>query len=184
MADAVIAVSNGTKADLERLFRIKPERLHVIYNGIDLDEYRPTEAMDALVRHGIDPERPYLLLLGGSRGRRGLSTSCARSTIWIRVFKSFSVPAPRHAEIAAELKAVISAAQAKRSGIIWIEAMVDKETVHQLYAKAAVFCCPSIYEPFGIIDLEAMACETAVVASAVGGIRRCRRRRNGFPRPG
>jgi glycosyltransferase involved in cell wall biosynthesis len=79
--------------------------------------------------------------------------------------------APDTPEIAAEMQAAVSEAQAKRKGVIWIEEMVDKETVHQLYAGAAVFCCPSIYEPFGIINLEAMACETAVVASAVGGIK-------------
>ena len=79
--------------------------------------------------------------------------------------------APDTPEIAAEMKAAVSAAQAKRADVIWIDAMVNKESVIQLYGQAAVFCCPSIYEPFGIINLEAMACETAVVASAVGGIK-------------
>ena len=172
MADAVIAVSNGTKADLERLFRIKPERLHVIYNGIDLDEYRPTEAMDALLRHGIDPKRPYLLFVGRIARQKGIIHLVRAIQYMDPGFQIvLCAGAPDTPEIAAEMKAAISAAQAKRSGIIWIEAMVDKETVHQLYAKAAVFCCPSIYEPFGIINLEAMACETAVVASAVGGIK-------------
>ena len=172
MADAVIAVSNGTKADLERLFRIKPERLHVIYNGIDLDEYRPTEAMDALVRHGIDPKRPYLLFVGRIARQKGIIHLVRAIQYMDPGFQIvLCAGAPDTPEITAEMKAAISAAQAKRSGIIWIDAMVDKETVHQLYAKAAVFCCPSIYEPFGIINLEAMACETAVVASAVGGIK-------------
>ena len=172
MADAVIAVSNGTKADLERLFEIKPERLHVIYNGIDLEEYRPTEKTDALVRYGIDPARPYLLFVGRITRQKGI-IHLARAIPYMD--PDFQIVlcagAPDTPAIAAEMKAAVSEAQGKRSDIIWIEEMVDKKTVHQLYAGAAVFCCPSIYEPFGIINLEAMACETAVVASAVGGIK-------------
>jgi glycogen synthase len=144
----------------------------VIYNGIDLDEYRPTDATDALVRHGIDPKRPYLLFVGRIARQKGI-IHLARAIQYMD--PGFQIVlcagAPDTPEIAAEMKAAVSAAQAKRSGIIWIETMVDRETVHQLYAQAAVFCCPSIYEPFGIINLEAMACETAVVASAVGGIK-------------
>lgn len=172
MADAVIAVSNGTKADLERLFEIKPERLHVIYNGIDLDEYRPTEKTEALVRYGIDPKRPYLLFVGRITRQKGI-IHLARAIPHLD--PDFQIVlcagAPDTPEIAAEMKAAVHEAQGKRSDLIWIEEMVDKKTVHQLYAGAAVFCCPSIYEPFGIINLEAMACETAVVASAVGGIK-------------
>ena len=172
MADAVIAVSNGTKADLERLFQIKPDRLHVIYNGIDLDEYRPIAATHALVRYGIDPKRPYLLFVGRITRQKGI-IYLARAIQYMD--PGFQIVlcagAPDTPQIAAEMKAAVSDAQAKRSGIIWIEEMVDQKVVHQLYAGAAVFCCPSIYEPFGIINLEAMACETAVVASAVGGIK-------------
>ncbi len=172
LADAVIAVSNGTKADLERLFAIEPSRLHVIYNGIDLEEYRPTDRTDALVRYGIDPARPYLLFVGRITRQKGI-IHLARAIQYMA--PDFQVVlcagAPDTPEIAAEMKAAVAEAQAKRSDVIWIEEMVDKETVHQLYAGAAVFCCPSIYEPFGIINLEAMACETAVVASAVGGIK-------------
>lgn len=172
MADAVIAVSKGTKADVERLFQIKPERLHVIYNGIDLDEYRPTAATDALVRCGIDPKRPYLLFVGRITRQKGI-VYLARAIQYMD--PGFQIVlcagAPDTPGIEAEMKAAVSEAQAKRSDIIWIAEMVDRETVHQLYAGAAVFCCPSIYEPFGIINLEAMACETAVVASAVGGIK-------------
>jgi alpha-maltose-1-phosphate synthase len=172
MADAVIAVSKGTKADVARLFQIKPERLHVIYNGIDLDEYRPTAATDALVRCGIDPKRPYLLFVGRITRQKGI-VYLARAIQYME--PGFQIVlcagAPDTPGIAAEMKVAVSEAQAKRSDIIWIEEMVDRETVHQLYAGAAVFCCPSIYEPFGIINLEAMACETAVVASAVGGIK-------------
>ncbi|MGI8957908.1 MAG: glycogen synthase [Chthoniobacterales bacterium] len=172
MADAVIAVSNGTKADVERLFQVKPERLRVIYNGIDLDEYRPTEETDALVRYGIDPKRPYLLFVGRITRQKGIIHLARAIPYMDRGFQIvLCAGAPDTPEIAAEMKAAVSEAQGKRSDIIWIEEMVDKKTVHQLYAGAAVFCCPSIYEPFGIINLEAMACETAVVASAVGGIK-------------
>lgn len=172
MADAVIAVSQGTKADLERIFQIKPERLHVIYNGIDLEEYRASEETDALLRYGIDPARPFLLFVGRITRQKGI-VHLARAIPFMD--SGFQIVlcagAPDTPEIAAEMKAAVSEAQAKRPDIIWIDEMVDKKTVRQLYAQAAVFCCPSIYEPFGIINLEAMACETAVVASAVGGIK-------------
>jgi alpha-maltose-1-phosphate synthase len=172
MADAVIAVSNGTKADVERIFQIRPERLHVIYNGVDLDEYRPIAATDALVRYGIDPNRPYLLFVGRITRQKGIIYLVRAIQYMDPGFQIvLCAGAPDTPEIAAEMKAAVSEAQAKRSDIIWIEEMVDQKIVHQLYAGAAVFCCPSIYEPFGIINLEAMACETAVVASAVGGIK-------------
>jgi starch synthase len=172
MADAVIAVSNGTKADVERLFAIEPSRLHVIYNGIDLEEYRPTDRTDALVRCGIDPARPYLLFVGRITRQKGIIHLVRAIQFMDPGFQIvLCAGAPDTPEIAAEMQAAVSAAQAKRNGLVWIDEMVDKETVHQLYANAAVFCCPSIYEPFGIINLEAMACETAVVASAVGGIK-------------
>ncbi|HEY1582186.1 MAG TPA: glycogen synthase [Chthoniobacterales bacterium] len=172
MADAVIAVSNGTKADVEHLFQIKPERLHVIYNGIDLDEYRPSEEADALVHYGIDPQRPYLLFVGRITRQKGIIHLVRAIQYMDPNFQIvLCAGAPDTPAIAEEMKKAVSAAQAKRPDVIWIEAMVDKKTVHQLYGQAAVFCCPSIYEPFGIINLEAMACETAVVASAVGGIK-------------
>ncbi len=172
MADAVVAVSNGTKADVERLFNIEPSRLHVIYNGVDLEEYRPTDRTDALVRCGIDPARPYLLFVGRITRQKGIIHLVRAIQFMDPGFQIvLCAGAPDTPEIAAEMQAAVNAAQAKRSGLIWIDEMVDRETVHQLYANAAVFCCPSIYEPFGIINLEAMACETAVVASAVGGIK-------------
>ena len=172
MADAVIAVSNGTKADVERLFAIAPERLHVIYNGIDLDEYRPSDATDALVRYGIDPTQPYLLFVGRITRQKGIIHLVRAIQFMDPNFQIvLCAGAPDTPEIAAEMATAVSEAQATRKGILWIDEMVDKETVHQLYARASAFCCPSIYEPFGIINLEAMACETAVVASAVGGIK-------------
>ena len=172
MADAVIAVSNGTKADIERLFQVDPERLHVIYNGIDLDEYRPNDGTDALVRHGIDPAQPYLLFVGRITRQKGIIHLVRAIQLLDPGFQIvLCAGAPDTPEIEAEMQAAVYEAQTKRKGIVWINEMVDKRTVSQLYAQAAVFCCPSIYEPFGIINLEAMACETAVVASAVGGIK-------------
>ncbi len=173
MADAVIAVSKETKIDIERLFTIKPERLHVIYNGIDLEEYRPpAENSDLLFRHGIEPAHPFLLFVGRITRQKGI-VHLVRAIE--RMDPGFQIVlcagAPDTPAIAAEMKAAVEQAQAKRGGIVWIEEMLPKPQVIELYARAAVFCCPSIYEPFGIINLEAMACETAVVASAVGGIK-------------
>ncbi len=172
MADAVIAVSHETKADIERLFQVKPEHLHVIYNGIDLEEYHRVESTEALRRHGIDPARPFLLFVGRITRQKGIIHLVRAIPFMDSGFQIvLCAGAPDTPEIAAEMKAAVKAAKAKRSDVIWIDEMVDKKTVYELYSHAAVFCCPSIYEPFGIINLEAMACETAVVASAVGGIK-------------
>jgi glycogen synthase len=172
MADAVIAVSNGTRTDLQRLFRIDPSRLHVIYNGIDLEEFRPTQNADALSRFGIDNTKPYLLFVGRITRQKGIVHLVRAIQFMEPGFQIvLCAGAPDTAEIASEMKLAVTEAQAHRNGVIWIEEMVDKNTLRELYSHAAVFCCPSIYEPFGIINLEAMACETAVVASAVGGIK-------------
>ncbi len=171
MADAVIAVSADTKHDVERLFAVKSERLHVIHNGIDLDEYHKVNSDAALTKFGIDAAQPFVLFVGRITRQKGivhLVRAIEQMEAGFQVV--LCAGAPDTPEIAAEMKRAVWAAQAKRSGVIWIEEMVDKATVRELYSHAAVFCCPSIYEPFGIINLEAMACETAVVASAVGGI--------------
>jgi glycogen synthase len=172
MADAVIAVSGETKADIERLFDVRPERLHVIYNGIDLDEYRKVETTSALKRYGIDPDQPFVLFVGRITRQKGIIHLVRAIEHMAPGFQVvLCAGAPDTEEIAAEMEAAVAAVSATRAGIIWIREMVDKPTVYELYSHAAVFCCPSIYEPFGIINLEAMACETAVVASAVGGIK-------------
>src|SRR5205823_948367 len=172
MADAVIAVSNETKADVARLFKVKKERLHVIYNGIDLDEYRPVKSKDALRKFGIDSEKPYLLFVGRITRQKGI-IHLVRAIEFMD--KNFQVVlcagAPDTPEIAREMKRAVEQARRARDGIVRIDQMLDKPSVIQLYSHAAVFCCPSIYEPFGIINLEAMACETAIVASKVGGIK-------------
>jgi starch synthase len=172
MADAVVAVSHETRRDIERLFDVDSDRLHVIHNGIDLDEYRKVKSTEALVRHGIDPNRPYLLFVGRITRQKGIVHLVRAIEFMDRDFPIvLCAGAPDTPDIAAEMKKAVSKAMKERSGIVWIEEMVDRKAVVELYSHAAVFCCPSIYEPFGIINLEAMACETGVVASAVGGIK-------------
>jgi alpha-maltose-1-phosphate synthase len=172
MADAIIAVSGETKRDIERLFDVDPKRVHAIHNGIDLDEYRRVDATDALERHGIDPKTPYLLFVGRITRQKGIVHLVRAIQFMDPDFPIvLCAGAPDTPEIAEEMKEALAAAQEKRKNIFWIEEMLDRPAVIQLYSHAAVFCCPSIYEPFGIINLEAMACETAVVASAVGGIK-------------
>ena len=172
MADAVIAVSAQTKADVERLFKVKSNRLHVIYNGVDLAEYRKLDSTTALVRYGIDPKKPFLLFVGRITRQKGI-VHLVRAIEFMDT--SFQIVlcagAPDTPEIGTEMKEAVEKMKAKRADLIWIDEMVDNQTVRELYSHAAVFCCPSIYEPFGIINLEAMACETAVVATAVGGIK-------------
>ncbi len=172
MADAVIAVSQETKADIDRLFQIVPERLHVIHNGIDLDEYRKVTTTTALEKYGIDRTKLFLLFVGRITRQKGIIHLVRAIEHMAAGFQIvLCAGAPDTPEIAQEMEESVARANAKHGGVIWIREMVDKETVIELYSHAGIFCCPSIYEPFGIINLEAMACETAVVASAVGGIK-------------
>jgi glycogen synthase len=172
MADAIIAVSSETKRDIERLFEVDPNRVRVIHNGIDLEEYRRVDSSDALKRHGINPDKPYLLFVGRITRQKGIVYLVRAIQFMDPGFQIvLCAGAPDTPEIAIETQKAIEQAKTKRSDIIWIEEMVDRSAVIELYSHAAVFCCPSIYEPFGIINLEAMACGTAVVASAVGGIK-------------
>ncbi|HEY2615242.1 MAG TPA: glycogen synthase [Chthoniobacterales bacterium] len=172
MADAVIAVSADTKADIDRLFHVAPDRVQIIHNGIDLEEYRKIDSTAALEKYGIDPAKPYLLFVGRITRQKGIIHLVRAIKFMDPGFQIvLCAGAPDTPEIEAEMKSAVEKVKAKRAGIIWIDEMVDKKTVRELYSHAAVFCCPSIYEPFGIINLEAMACETAVVATAVGGIK-------------
>ena len=172
-ADAVVAVSRGTRDDVLRLFHVRPERVHVIHNGVDAEFYRPDPAVDALERHGIDPARPYVLFLGRITRQKGIVhfvRALGHLAEGIQVV--LCAGQPDTAEIATEVEAGVAAARTARPdlGVVWIGEMVSREDARQLYSHASVFCCPSVYEPFGIINLEAAACETPVVASAVGGI--------------
>jgi starch synthase len=172
MADAVIAVSQETKRDVEKLFTIAPEKLHVIYNGIDLAEYQPVTSKGALKRLGINPVEPYILFVGRITRQKGiihLVNAIKHMAPGFQVV--LCAGAPDTPEIAEEMKRAVAAAQRARPGVIWIEEMVDNKTKIELYSNCAAFVCPSIYEPFGIINLEAMACSVPVVASRVGGIK-------------
>ncbi|HEX2222035.1 MAG TPA: glycogen synthase, partial [Candidatus Limnocylindria bacterium] len=171
MADAVIAVSRGTRDDVLRLFRVPPERVHVVHNGIDAEFFRPDPATDALERHGVDPSMPYVLFVGRVTRQKGI-VHLVRAIRHLEpgigvVLCAGQADTPA---LAAEVRDGVGEARARRANVVWIDEMVSREAVRQLYSHAAVFCCPSVYEPFGIINLEAMACETPVVASAVGGI--------------
>lgn len=171
MADAVIAVSEGTRQDLERLFTIPPERLHIIHNGIDPTVYHPVDPAPALSAYGIDAERPYVLFVGRITRQKGiihLVEAIRHMDPGYQVV--LCAGAPDTPEIASEMKEAVETVRAQRDEVFWIDAMVPREAVIQLYSGASVFCCPSIYEPFGIINLEAMACETPVVGARVGGI--------------
>lgn len=170
-ADAVIAVSAETRDDVVRLFDVDAAKVHVIHNGIDLTQYRPTGATDALQRHGIDPARPYLLFVGRITRQKGIIHLVdAIPEIDPSLQIVLCAGAPDTPEIGKEMAARVAEVSARRDGVAWLREMLPRADMIQLYEHAAVFCCPSVYEPFGIINLEAMACETAVVASRVGGI--------------
>ncbi len=170
-ADAVIAVSHKTRSDILEFFSVDPERVHVIYNGIDLDLYQKTKNVEALEEYGVDPERPFVLFVGRITRQKGIIHLVqAIEYIDPSLQVVLLAGAPDTKEIGREMNEGVAEASEIRKDIIWIEEMLPREKIIQFYSHASVFCCPSIYEPFGIINLEAMACETAVVASAVGGI--------------
>lgn len=170
-ADAVIAVSSETRKDVLNHFNVDPVRVHVIHNGIDLNEYQKSDTVDALIRHGVDPSRPFVLFVGRVTRQKGIIHLVnAIPEIDPSLQVVLLAGAPDTPEIGQEMTDGVTAADAKRGGVIWIREMLPRDEVIQFYSNAAVFVCPSVYEPFGIINLEAMACQTAVVASAVGGI--------------
>ncbi|MEI7529028.1 MAG: glycogen synthase [Elusimicrobiota bacterium] len=170
-ADAVIAVSAGMKKDVMACYNVPASRIHVIHNGIDLQEYRPSSSTAALRKWGIDPARPYVLFVGRITRQKGIIHLVnAIPYIDPEAQVVLCAGAPDTKEIAAEMAAGVARIQKTRKDVIWIEKMLPKSEVIELYSHAAAFCCPSIYEPFGIINVEAMACGAPVVASAVGGI--------------
>jgi len=172
-ADAVIAVSQGTKEDIQRAYpEVDPSRIHVIYNGIDLKEYQKTDDTRALTDYGVDPSIPYVLFVGRITRQKGV-THLVDAIRYLPKDTQIVLcaGAPDTPEIATELREKVEAARKDHPRIVWIEKMVTKQETIQLYSNCRVFCCPSVYEPFGIINLEAMACRAPVVASATGGIK-------------
>jgi starch synthase len=171
-ADAIVAVSYGMRADLLDAYPfVDPAKVHVIHNGIDSTLYAPAHEVDALLRYGVDPDRPSAIFVGRITRQKGL-------THLLRAAEKFDpavqlvlcAGAPDTPEIALETAAAVEELASSRSGVVWIQDMLARPELAQLLTHATVFVCPSVYEPLGIVNLEAMACETAVVASAVGGI--------------
>ncbi|HEX2851373.1 MAG TPA: glycogen synthase [Acidimicrobiales bacterium] len=171
-ADAIIAVSKGMRADILRVYpAVAPERVHVIHNGIDPDEYRRVDGTDVLSRFGVDPDGPYAMFVGRITRQKGvIHLLDAARHIDRSAQLVLCAGAPDTPEIAEEMRAAADRARADGVRLVWIEEMLPRADVVELLSHATVFVCPSIYEPFGLINLEAMACETAVVATAVGGI--------------
>jgi len=172
-ADAVIAVSQGTKEDIQRAYPdVDSDRIHVIYNGIDLAEYQKTSEASALTDYGVDPAIPYVLFVGRITRQKGVTHLVdAIRYLPAETQVVLCAGAPDTPEIATELREKVETARKDHPRILWIEKMVTRQETIQLYSHARVFCCPSVYEPFGIINLEAMACRAPVVASATGGIK-------------
>jgi starch synthase len=171
-ADAVIAVSRGAREDVLRCYpAIDPERVEVIYNGIDAGEYRPDPSTDVWQRYGLDPGRPSVVFVGRITRQKGVEHLLAAA----RGFDPeaqlvLCAGSPDTPELGASVARGVEELRRERSGVVWLEEMIPRREVIQLLSHATVFVCPSIYEPLGIVNLEAMACETAVVATATGGI--------------
>ncbi len=171
-ADAVIAVSEGMRTDVLGCYpTLHPERVHVVRNGIDPHAYRPVDGTEALVRLGVDPARPVVAFVGRVTRQKGLGHLLAAAhRMDPDAQLLMCAGAPDTPQIAAETAATVAELAAARPGVVWVQQMLPPETVCAVLSAATVFVCPSVYEPLGIVNLEAMACGTAVVASDVGGI--------------
>ena len=172
MADALIAVSEETKEDVLKYFNVDESKIHVIYNGINLQQYITTSETSTLDEYGINKTKPYVLFVGRITRQKGI-IHLVNAIKYIDPDTQIILcaGAPDTKEIGKEMEDAVNEVKKTRDNVIWIDKMLSKEKIIQLYSHADVFCCPSIYEPFGIINIEAMACNTAVVASAVGGIK-------------
>jgi glycogen synthase len=172
MADALIAVSEETKEDVLKHFNVDESKVKVIYNGINLQEYVTTSETSTLDEYGIDKDTPYVLFVGRITRQKGI-IHLVNAIKYINPDTQIVLcaGAPDTPEIGKEMEDAVNEVKKSRKNVIWIDKMLSKKEIIQLYSHADVFCCPSIYEPFGIINIEAMACKTAVVASAVGGIK-------------
>ncbi|WP_232534127.1 glycogen synthase [Plantactinospora sp. KBS50] len=171
-ADAVIAVSAGMAQDVRAAYpAVDPDRIHVVHNGIDTRQYAPDPDTDVLERLGIDPSRPSVVYVGRITRQKGLpyllrAARCLPADTQLVLLAG----APDTPEIAAEVEGLVDELRASRQGVVWVAEMLPKHEVIQVLTHSTVFVCPSVYEPMGIVNLEAMACETAVVATATGGI--------------
>ena len=171
-AAAVIAVSRGMRADILTCYpAVDPARVRVVHNGIDTDFYRPVEETDVLDRLGIDPARPSVAFVGRITRQKGVP-HLLRAALHFdpEVQLVLLAGAADTPELARETDALVERLRAERTGVVLVSDMLPREDVRQVLTHATLFCCPSVYEPLGIVNLEAMACATAVVASAVGGI--------------
>jgi starch synthase len=171
-AAAVVAVSEGMRADVLAVYPgISPDRVRVIRNGIDTHEYSPDPATDVLTSYGVDPGRPYVVFVGRVTRQKGLPVLLAAARRLNPAAQLvLCAGLPDTPELAAEVAGLVAELRAARSGVIWLAEMLPQRDVVQLLTHATVFACPSLYEPLGIVNLEAMACGTAVVGSRVGGI--------------
>ncbi len=171
-ADAVIAVSAGSRDDVLAAYpALDPGRVHVVHNGIDADFYRPVSTTEVMDRLGVDPDRPSVVFVGRITRQKGVPHLLRAARAFDRraqlVLLAGAADTP---ELAAEIEEAVAVLRAERDAVVWVSEMLLREDVREVLSHATVFVCPSIYEPLGIVNLEAMACATAVVASAVGGI--------------
>jgi starch synthase len=171
-ADAVIAVSAGMRADtLDSYSELDPDKVHVVRNGIDTDEFKPDLDTDVVTQLGMDPDRPSVVFVGRITRQKGLIHLVrAAEQLDPDTQLVLLAGAPDTPEIARSIGDAFAHLQRSRGNVLWVEQMLPRAHVRQVLSHATVFACPSVYEPLGIVNLEAMACETAVVASAVGGI--------------
>jgi len=171
-ADGVIAVSQSMKKDVISLYGVDPSKVEVIHNGIDLNEYQPTFNAEILKKYHINPEIPFILFVGRITRQKGIIHLVnAIKHIKSGVQVVLCAGAPDTEEIEKQMQELVNLARKEsKNSIIWIREMLPKNEIITLYSHAEIFICPSVYEPFGIINLEAMACETPVIASKVGGI--------------
>ena len=171
-ADAIVAVSAGMRNDILSTYSsVDPDRVVVIHNGIDTDAWRPHPDTGVLERFGIDPDRPSVVFVGRITRQKGVEHALAAAeSIDLDAQVVLCAGAPDTPAIGAEMRERAAVLAARRGGVVWVEEMLARSDLAQILTAATVFLCPSVYEPFGLTNLEAMACETAVVASAVGGI--------------
>lgn len=171
-AAAVIAVSSGMRKDVLATYpALNPDRVHVVRNGIDTEKWYPVEFGSALARIGVDPARPIVAFVGRITRQKGVAHLVAAAHHFAPdVQLVLCAGAPDTPEIAAEVGGAVEKLAASRDGIFWVQEMLPLDQIREILSAATVFVCPSVYEPLGIVNLEAMACSTAVVASDVGGI--------------